>query len=221
MACLTCLTAFVFVIGNDFASVFMIALVIGAILTLGVLPVFGVNNLAFLFDNVESIEYTELVMDLTDEADLGELLLRIILYLGLTTRNTFGDTLVEILRIILGEILRTTLGALRTTGVDTLLTGVDTLLTGVDTLLLGEDTTNLEATLRTFWIALRVGVDTLRLGDTLASFLIALRVGVDTVDLGETMRSFLIALRVGVDTRLGVTLRTFLIALRTGVEILR
>ena len=80
---------------------------------------------------------------------------------------------------------------------------------------------NLGATLRSFWIALRVGVETMRLGDTLASFLIALRVGVDTVDLGETIRSFWIALRVGVDTRLGVTLRTFLIATRVGVDTLR
>jgi len=72
MARLTCLTAFVLVMGNDLASVFMIDLVMGAILTLGVLPVLGVNNLAFLLDNVESIENTELVTDLREDSDLGE-----------------------------------------------------------------------------------------------------------------------------------------------------
>jgi hypothetical protein len=58
--------------GNDLASVFMIDLVMGAILTLGVLPVLGVNNLAFLLDNVESIENTELVTDLREDSDFGE-----------------------------------------------------------------------------------------------------------------------------------------------------
>jgi hypothetical protein len=144
---------------------------------LGVFPVLGVNNLALLFDNVESIEYTELVTDLTEDADLGEELLRIILNLGATTRNTLGDGVDLPTLNLLGVSLRISLGALRILGEDTLLLGEDTLRLGVETL-------------RIFWMALRVGVDTLRLGEILASFLMALRVGVDTTDLGETMRSF-------------------------------
>ena len=142
LTALICLIASTLETGNEFTSVLMIAFLIG--LYFGVVPVLGDNNLVLFFDNVESTENTELLIDLTDDA-----------------LDEASDLIDDKRDLIEGTERLTFLMALRTTGDDlTFLIALRT--TGDEAVDLIEDTPDLidEATERlTFLIALRTTGD--------------------------------------------------------------